>query len=409
MELKEINNGPLKGVRITEFTSAWAGPYATCLLGFLGAEVIKVESRRRLDHSRNLAFTTGKVFSGPDQSSVFNTLNLNKLSVNLNLSKPKAIELAKELAKVSDVVVENMRPGVVPRLGLGYDVLKEVKPDLIYLSSSSCGQTGPQREYVGYAPTFAALAGLTYITGYEDWPPSNFMGSIDLRSANTSAFAILAALIYKQKTGEGQYIDLASQETIAVLTGEVLLDYIINNRVQTRKGNRDDTMAPHNCYRCAGPDNWISIAVASDEEWQTLCRIMGRPELGQDRRFATLAGRKENEKELDRLIGEWTADRDYYGVMDELQKAGLAAGPSLSGEGLFKDPHLKERGAFQQVEHPVIGPDWALSPPWNLSETPAAIRRHAPLLGEHNDLIFHELLGISRERIKELQDEEVIY
>ena len=259
-----MNHGPLAGIRVTEFTSAWAGPYATCLLGFLGAEVIKVESRKRIDHARNLSFSTGKRFSGPNESSVFNNLNLNKKSVTLNLSKSKGIELAKRLVGLSDIVMENMRPGVIPRLGLGYDVLMAVKPDLIYISSSSCGQTGPEREYVGYAPTFAALGGFSHITGYEDWPPSNFMGSMDLRSATTSAFAILTALIYRHRTGEGQYIDLASQETIAVLAGDILLDYFMNQRVPGRKGNKDEWMAPHNCYRCQGDDKWVSIAVATD-------------------------------------------------------------------------------------------------------------------------------------------------
>src|SRR4030042_3303055 len=239
-----MNNGPLAGIRVTEFTSAWAGPYATCVLGFLGAEVIKVESRRRLDHARNLSFSTGRRFSGPNESSVFNNLNLNKKSVTLNLSKPKAVEIAKQLVRVSDVVMENMRPGVIPRLGLGYEVLRDIKSDLIYLSSSSCGQTGPEREYVGYAPTFAALGGVSHITAYEDWPPSNFMGSMDFRGATTSTFVILAALIYRQRTGEGQYIDLASQETIAVLAGDLFLDYFMNHRVAGRKGNKDEVLAP---------------------------------------------------------------------------------------------------------------------------------------------------------------------
>ena len=244
-----MNNGPLKGVRLTEFTSAWAGPYATCLLGFLGAEIVKVESRQRLDHSRKLSFSTGREFTGTDESGVFNNLNLNKLSITLNLKKPKAIEIAKSLVKVSDVVMENMRPGVMYRLGLGYEALCEMKPDLIYLSSSACGQEGPQREYVGYAPTFAALGGVSFVTGYEDWPPSNFMGAIDLRSATTAASAILAALVQHQRTGKGQYIDMSSQESIAVLVGDLLLDYVMNDRVPTRKGNKDYKMAPHNCSR----------------------------------------------------------------------------------------------------------------------------------------------------------------
>ncbi len=404
-----MDHGPLKGVRITEFTSAWAGPYATCLLGFLGAEVIKVESRRRVDHSRNLAFTTGTEFSGPDESPVFNTLNLNKMSVTLNLSKPEAIEIAKRLVKESDVVVENMRPGVVPRLGLGYEVLREVKPDLVYLSSSSCGQTGPEREYVGYAPTFAALGGLSFVTGYEDWPPSNFMGSIDLRSAATAAFAILTALLYRQRTGEGQYIDLASQESIAVLCGDLFLEFVLNSEIPMRQGNKDESMAPHNCYPCRGEDKWVSIAVATDQEWQSLCQVMGMPELADDERFAQSRKRWENQEELDRIIGRWTSDKDYYEITESLQAVQVAASPSLSSEGLFKDPHLKERNLFREIEHPVIGKDWVTAPPWILSETPAEIKRHAPLLGEHNDLVLRQMLGMSPEEIKKLEEEEVIY
>ncbi len=404
-----MDNGPLEGVRLTEFTSAWAGPYATCLLAFMGAEVIKVESRQRLDHSRHLSFSTGKKFSGPDESEVFNNLNLNKLSVTLNLKKPKAVEIAKNLAGVSDAVMENMRPGVMSRLGLGYEALRRVKPDIIYLSSSACGQQGPQREYVGYAPTFAALGGVSFVTGYEDWPPSNFMGAIDLRSATTAASAIVAALIQHQRTGKGQYIDMASQESIAVLVGDLLLDYVMNNRAPTRKGNKDYKMAPHNCYRCKGDDSWISIAVTTDQEWENLCQAMGRPELARDERFSGVQERLNNEEELDRLMGDWTEDRDAYEVMENLQKAGIAAAPSLSSEGLFKDPHLRQRGVFRQVEHPVIGKDWVIEPPWRLSDTPAGIRRHAPLLGEHNEHIFGQLLGMSLEEIGELEKEEVIY
>lgn len=370
-----MNKGPLTGIRITEFTSAWAGPYATCLLGFLGAEVIKVESHQRIDHSRLLSFSTGKKFSNPNQSSVFNTLNLNKLSVTLNLKDKKAVEIAGKLAGISDVVMENMRPGVISRLGLGYEALSKIKPDLIYISSSACGQTGPEREYIGYAPTFAALGGICHITGYPDWPPSNLMGAIDLRSATTSAFAILAALCYRQRTGEGQYIDLASQETIAVLSGEVIMDYIMNQRVPMRKGNQDEIFAPHSCYPCRGEDKWISIAVTTEEEWASLCRVMEKPDLIDDRRFADMAVRRENLIELDRIISDWTRDRNYYNVMEKLQKAGVAAAPSLSGKGLFKDHHIRERGVFVQVDHPELEKDWVLTPPLAAVGIPG---RHPP-------------------------------
>jgi len=404
-----MNDGPLAGVRVTEFTSAWAGPYATCLLGFLGAEVIKVESRQRIDHARLISFTTSSNFSNPDQSPVFNSLNLNKKSVCLNLTRPEAVEISKQLVMKSDVVVENMRPGVIGRLGLDYQALHEVKPDIIYLSSSSCGQTGPHRKHVGYAPNFASAAGLSAVTGYPDWPPSILSGAIDLRSATAAAFSILAALLCRQRTGEGQYIDLASQETIVMLNGNPMMDFLMNQRVQVRKGNRSDTMAPHGCYRCRGDDHWISIAVANDPEWRALCGVMGKPELAEDQRFSEAEARWAHQEELDRIVGDWTGSRDAYELMHDLQRAGVAAAPSLSNEALFKDPHLEERGTFVQVDHPLLKKDWVLSPPFRLSETPASIRRHAPSLGEHSQQVFEQLLEMSPGEIEKLREAQVIY
>ena len=404
-----MSDGPLSGVRITEFTSAWAGPYATCLLGFLGAEVIKVESRQRLDHSRVTSFTTARTFTGPDESPVFDNLNMNKLSVCLNLSQPKAIALATRLIAKSDVVVENMRPGVMDRLGLGYPVAREARPEIIYLSSSACGQTGPDRGNVGYAPNFAGASGLSYVTGYPDWPPSQLSGAVDLRSATTAAFAIVAALLHRQRTGEGQSIDLASQEAIAVVNADALMDFTMNGRVRTRAGNRHDTMVPHNCYRCRGEDNWISIAVAEDDEWRALCGVLGRPELAQDERFATAAARRRNEAEVDRIVGEWTGTQGDYEAMHRLQAAGIAATPSLSNKALFEDPHLRERAVFVQISHPVLGKDWVIAPPWRLSATPASIRTCSPLLGAHNETVFEGILGLSRQEIQQLEAEQVIY
>lgn len=404
-----MNTGPLNGIRVTEFTSAWAGPYASCLLGFLGAEVIKVESRKRLDHSRVTSFTTARAFSGPDESPVFDNLNLSKRSVCLNLTQPKAIEIAKGLVAKSDVVAENMRPGVIARLGLDYNRLKDVKPDIIYLSSSACGQTGPERENVGYAPNFAGAAGLSYVTGYADWPPSILAGSMDLRSAATAAFAILAALVYRQRTGEGQYIDLSSQEAIAILNADALIDYMMNRHLQTRQGNRHATMAPHNCYRCRGEDNWISIAVATDQEWRALCAVINRPELIHDERFSTVPARSQNQEALDDIVGQWAKDQDAYEAMHRLQAAGVAAIPSLSNKALFQDPHLRQRNVFLQVSHPALGSDWVIAPPWQLSETPAGIWSRSPLLGEHTESVLQELLGIRPEEIRQLEQEQVIF
>lgn len=400
--------GPLAGVRVVEFTSAWAGPFATCLLGFLGAEVIKVESRKRLDHSRVTSFTTARAFSGPDSSPVFDSLNLNKASVCLDLGRPEAIAIATRLMAVSDVAVENMRPGVIERLGLGYAVARDARPDIIYLSSSACGQTGPDRENAGYAPNFASAAGLSYVTGYPDRAPSTLSGAIDLRSACAAAFAIVAALIHRQRSGQGQYIDLASQEVIAMLNTDALLDFTMNGRVRTRDGNRDGEMAPHDCYRCAGEDDWVSIAVATDDEWRALCAAIARPEVARDERFATAQARSNGRAQIDEIVAAWTKERSAGEATRVLQAAGVAAAPSMSNRALFEDPHLKERGVFQQVDHPVLGKDWVIGPPWRFSETPAAVRKASPLLGEHNNAVFEGLLGMSAEEIRRLEQDGVV-
>ena len=269
-ETAQQGRPPLQGVRVADFTWLWAGAYATGLLALLGAEVIKIESMNRVDQTRTMTFTLGKAFEGVEQSAVFNTINLNKLSVKLNLKRPEAVELAKRIVQISDVAAENMRPGAMDSLGLGYDVLKSLKPDIIMLSSSAFGSKGPYRTYGGYAPGFACGSGLANLTGYADDTPNPMTGSTDLMAAITGAFAIVAALNYKQQTGRGQHIDLSSVESQAALAGDALMEYLLNGRVQHRQGNHDKIMAPHNCYRCRGEDKWVSIAVLTPEEWSAL-------------------------------------------------------------------------------------------------------------------------------------------
>jgi len=399
----------LEGVRIADFCWLWAGAYATGLLAFLGAEVIKIESMARLDPSRIMTLTIGQSFEGADHSPIFNSINLNKLSVRLNLKKPQAVQLAKKIVRVSDVASENMRPGAMDKLGLGYEALKEVKPDIVMLSSSAFGAEGPLRRYGGYAPSFACYSGLAQLTGYRDGPPNPMTGSTDLMSATTSAFAIMAALNHRQQTGRGQHIDLSSVESIAVFTGDAIMEYVMNGRIQTRNGNHDRIMAPHNCYRCKGDDKWISIAVSTDEEWKDLCDAAGHPEWANHEKFADGYSRRKNEEELDRLIGEWTINYTSYEVMEILQAAGVAAVPSLSNEEILNDRHFRERGLAVEVEHPAMGKQVVLGPPWRLSETPAGVEKAAPVIGEQNEYIFGELLGMPSQEIKGLMEEEVIY
>lgn len=398
---------PLEGIRVLDFTWAWAGPQASLILALLGAEVIKVESRRRMDHSRLRSLFAGPM-QGPDHSFIFNALNLNKLSVTLNLSKPEAIEIAKSLAKVSDVVMENMRPGVMDRLGLGYQALRTVKPDIIMLSSSAVGGTGPEREYTGYAPSFAAMGGLAYITGRPDGRPAPLMGTIDLRVGSTSAFAVLTALYYRKRTGKGQFIDLSSAEAVSALMGESFLDYTMNGRVQARAGNTDPVMAPHNCYCCAGENEWVSIAVGSEEEWRGLCRVLNDARL-LDAKFADCFSRWDSRSELDEIIGEWTADRTAKDITETLQAAGVAALPVYDGPSLVEDPQVKARGTIVDVEHPLTGTRKVVAPMWRLSKTPAQIKRHGPLMGGDNDYVLGKLLGMPKEEIDRLAEAEVVY
>ena len=404
-----MKRAALEGVRIADFCWLWAGSYATGLLAFLGAEVIKIESMQRVDPSRMMTLTIGQSFEGVDHSPVFNSINLNKMSAKLNLKQAKGIELAKKLIQISDVVSQNMRPGAMEKMGLGYDVLKEVKPDIIMLSSSAFGAEGPLKRYGGYAPGFAAYSGITHLTGYSDGPPNPMTGSTDLMSATTAAFAIIAALNYRQHTGKGQNIDLSSVESLAVFTGDALMDYIMNGRVQSRKGNRDSIMAPHNCYRCRGDDKWVSIAIATEEEWQALCKVMGNPAWAGADRFSDAYSRWKNQDELDGLVTEWTVNYTHYEVTEMLQRTGVAAMPSFSNQEIFSDPHFKARKLAVEVDHPAMGKQVVLGPPWRLSETPAKVKKASPIIGESDEYVFGELLGMPVSEIKQLIAEKVIY
>lgn len=402
-------SGPLEGVRVADFSWVWAGSYATEILSFLGAEVIKIESRRRFDSTRQFTLTAGETYSDPDESPVFNDLNLNKLGVTINLNKPKGVELAKEIIKISDVVAQNMGYGAMQRMGLGYEDLVKVKPDIIYLSSSTSGMTGPRAQDVGFAPVFASLGGLAGITGYPDGRPSLSMGELDILCGTTSAFAIIAAIVHRNMTGEGQHIDLSFSEAVAVLIGDVILDYTMNGRVQGRSGNIDNIMSPHNCYRCRDEDDWVSIAISTDEEWGKFCAVVGDPALIMNEKFSDTYSRWKNQEELDKLIEGWTKNFTSIEVMEKLQQEGVAAMPSFSTKDLYLSPHLKERNVWLKVDHPVLGEQTVVGPPWKLSVTPAKITRHGPLLGEHNEYVFGELLGIRRKEIEKLRQEEVIY
>jgi benzylsuccinate CoA-transferase BbsF subunit len=402
---------PLQGVRVVDFTWVWAGPYATMLLAMLGAEVIKIESAGRTDLGRRvviwpLAEPRPRTVA-VNQGMWFNSINMNKLSATINLGRPGGVELVKRLVAVSDVVVENMRPGAMERAGIGYEALRSVNPHLIMLASSARGATGPECQYAGYATVHHAVGGASYISGYPDGPPSTSLGDVDLLNATASAYAIVAALYHRAQTGEGQFIDYSQCAGVSTVIGEALLDYEMNGRNPERMGNADPLLAPHNLYPCWGVDRWLAIAVETDAEFAALAAVIGRPELAADPRYATAEARKRNEAELDAVISEWTRLRDRDLIAEQLCRAGVAAAPSRTADDLFHDPHLRARGAFVTVDHPELGPREFVGPPWKMSDCePTA--RCAPLLGEHNGYVFGGILGLDEAEVEELTRDGVI-
>ncbi len=400
----------LEGVRVADFTWVWAGPYCTMYLAHLGAEVIKIESNTRIDLTRRLPMYPTGMEGGVNRSGLFNQWSLGKKSLLLNFSKAEGIELLKEIIKNSDVVVDNFATGVMERLGLRYEDLIKIKPDIIVASISGYGHTGPLKNYMGYGPAIAPLTGLSVMTGYEDGPPQEVGISYgDPNSGIHAAVAITAALAARKRTGKGQYIDVSLWESVAALVHEGWMEYAMNGNEPTRRGNRDIHMAPHNCFRCAGEDEWVSIVCGTDEEWQALCQVMGDAMLVMDARFQTARDRRTNEDELEKLITAWTEKRDKWEVTKTLQAVGVAAFPSMNSKDLADDPHLNERGFFAELPHDEVGIRKHTGIPWVLTESPNGVQTQAPLLGQHTDQVMREVLGYSDEQIAKLKEQEVLY
>ena len=397
------STGPLSGVRVADFSVHAAGPFGGLMLAELGAQVIKIESSARLDITRR----THTMYGKPPSS--FEQINANKMSACLNLKEPRAVELALELVKVSDLVLENFRPGVMDRLGIGYGSLRQSKPDIILVSLSSNGQTGPERNYAGYAPMFAALGGLGHLTGYPDGPPVEIRHGMDHTGGILAAFTAVAALCAKRGAGLGQHVDVSLRDMGSSFIGPALLDYAMNGREAMRQGNRDDSAAPQGVYRCSGEDTWVSISVASEEEWQGMVRAMGEPDWAQGDEFGDAFRRWKGHDRLDGLIEAWTAQCTPAEATDLLQAHGVAAAPSLTPDQLIADAHLLERDTFPKVVHPEKGEQRAVAPPWRFSGTPAVIDRWTPDLGENNLDVFQGILGLNIAEVERLQEAKIIW
>jgi benzylsuccinate CoA-transferase BbsF subunit len=400
---------PLSGIRVLDFTWAWAGPFCTMQLAHLGAEVIRIETTARPACATRMIPPFADDIPGPNRSGYFNQYNQGKKSILMNLARPEAIEIACEMVRHCDVVTDNFAAGVMDKLGLGYEKLRKFKPDIIMASMSGYGQTGPFRSFVGYGPPASAAAGLFFTTGYRGLGPSEIgLSYPDPNAGIFGAFAIMAALTQRAITGEGQYIDQSQLETAIVLMPEGLLQYAMNGREPERAGNRDPVMAPHECYRAKGDDKWISIAVGSEEEWRALCGVMGAPELAEDSRFKTAALRKRNEDALDQMITVWTAQHDRWWITRKLQAAGVAAFPSMSNKDLAEDPHLLERGFLVDPQHPEIGKRLHAGIPWRMSETPCDVRSAAPVRGADTEEVLKSILGYTRDKVETLREAGIL-
>jgi len=392
-----MTNQPiLQGIRILDFTWVLAGPYASRILADFGAEVIKVQP---------LMPEAGDKFS----RGYYNTWNRNKLGITLNLNNPEGIALAKELVNISDAVVENFTPRVMANWGLDYQNLKKMKPNIIMLSLSTMGSSGRWRDYVGFGPTIQAFSGITYLTSFPGKPPLGLgTAYADHIAGLLACLALLSAFEYRRRTGEGQYIDVSQVEAMASLLGDAILDYQIEGREAEAVGNSSTEAAPHGVYRCKGDDRWCAIAVFTDGEWQGFKRALGNPPWAEDKRFATLTSRLKNKTKLDRLVEEWTKKHTAEEAMAWLQKQGVAAGVVQSASDLAQDPQLNERGFFIELDHPELGKTISDAVPIRLSETPARYSRAAPLLGQDNEYVYGELLGLSETELTELKKQGII-
>lgn len=394
-----MKRGILSDIRVLDFSRVLAGPYATRILGDFGAEVIKVQTR--------------KTATGSDDNNelYFNTYNRNKQSITLDMSQPEAREIALRLTAISDVVVENFSPRVMINWGLNYERLEEVKKDLIMVSMSGMGQTGPWKDFVAFGPTVQSLGGLTYLTSYsKDEPMGLGYSYADVIAGLYCAIAVLAALEYRDRTGLGQYIDLSEYEALCTLIGPALLQAAVNQEEIRPQGNRSPDMpaAPYGCYKCAGLDRWCVIAVFDEAEWQSLCNVSGHPKWLQDPRFSSLAMRKEHSEEIDGLIQGWTSRNEAESVMQLLQEVGVHAGVVQSAEDLANDPHLKSRGFVVRLNHPVLGETVSDGTPIRmLSDSPGAWKR-APLLGEDNEYVYRKLLGLSEAEFRSYVENGII-
>ena len=409
------NDLPLSGIRVLDLSHIYAGPTCGRILCDLGADVIKIEGIYRMDAIRGL-FIADNDTEGDfwNRGAYYVSRNAGKRSVTLDFTSVEGIELFKRLVPLADVVVESFTPRVMKNLGLDYPCLRQLKTDLIMVSLSGYGQSGPWSDYGAYGTGLEAASGIAHLTGYGGGPPTRSgISFTDPLTGVVGAGAVLAALHYRRRTGKGQFIDLSEHEAAIPLVGHALMDYVMNDRLEPRIGNRSPVAAPQGCYRCRGDDDWLVISIGDDAEWQALCEAAGHPEWREDERFADRASRWRHHDALDALIEGWTREQEHIEAMHVLQRAGVTAAAVLNPKEVLFDRHLRERGALDPVEVRGAGPKGGRRPiPRPLgarfSRFEAAARGPAPRLGEHNVDVLQGLLGLSDEEMRRLEEERVI-
>jgi len=397
-----------EGVKVCDFAWVGVGPQVSRELAEHGALVVRVESHRNPDSLRTFApFKDG--VPGIDRSGFGAAYNANKYSMSLDLNMPRGREIAKKLVQWADIVTESFTPGTMAKWGLDYEGCKEIKPDIIYFSTCQMGQKGPLAQFGGYGTFGVTYAGYASLLGLPDREPLPIYNNYsDFIAPWYLTMAVIGALLYRRKTGQGMYLDQAQMEAGVTFLGPLVLDYVVNGRVAHRMGNRDPYMAPHGAYPCRGEDRWVAIAITNESQWQHFCYVIGKSEWLTDPRFSTILARKVNEDELDRLIVEWTKNYPAEEVMRVMQVAGVPAGVVETAEDLFADPQLKHREHFRFLEHTVIGLHAYNSPAYRLSKTPNRIWKAAPCLGEDNEYVYKQILGLSDDEIAELLIDGVI-
>jgi benzylsuccinate CoA-transferase BbsF subunit len=401
--------GALDGLKVVELGGYAAGPVVGKYLGNYGAEVIRIESRTRLDGFRTHYPPYKDNLPGADRAGIFNYFNDGKRSVTLNLKTQRGLELARALIDRADVVVENFTPGTMGRLGLGYETMRQTNPRLVMLSTCNQGQTGPRATQPGFGSHLTSLSGFTQLLGQRDGTPVLLYGPyIDYVAVGYGTAAVLAALVRRRLTGRGTHIDLSQYESGLQFLTPALLDFWVNGRIATRHGNRHLSACPHGVFPCLGEERWVALSVWDDTEWQTFVRALGAPDWACQEVYTTLLGRKAHEDQLECEVANWTRSLDRDDVVRLLCGHGLRVAAVSSMQDLFADPQLRTWGVWQAVDHPVLGRMHVAAPPFRLHDTPPRVDRAAPLLGADTVSVLHNILGLDTAEIDSLEQAGVL-